>query len=327
MQAQIDPKLQLLHDDDYEAEGIMLRLPPTRGKMVPDASLAEHTWFRVGGPAEALFRPVDVDDLSHFLARCPQDIPVTVLGLASNVLIRDGGIPGVVVKLGPNFASIKVVGATLTAGAAAVDMNVARTSQSAGIAGFEFLSGIPGTIGGGLRLNAGAYGREFKDVVTKVVALDRAGNKQTLYNDQMDFGYRHCGIPKDWIFIEATMDGEPGDPGEIQRKIQEIQQSRTTSQPIRDKTCGSTFANPENDPEGRKVWQLIDAAGCRGLKIGHAKVSEKHSNFLINTGHATAAEIEALGEEVRRRVREKTGVELRWEIQRLGVKKMEPIDD
>lgn len=326
MQAQIDPKLQLLHDDDYEAEGIMLRLPPARGKIVPNAPLADQTWFNVGGPAEALFRPVDADDLAHFLAHCPQDIPITVLGLASNVLIRDGGIPGVVVKLGPNFANIKISAATITAGAGSVDMNVARSALSSGITGFEFLSGIPGTIGGGLRLNAGAYGSEMKDVVTSVVALDRAGNRHIIYNDQMDFGYRRCGVPKDWIFVEATMDGEPGDTAEIRRTMDEIQKSRINSQPIRDKTCGSTFVNPEENGDGKKVWQLIDAAGCRGLKIGGAKVSEKHCNFIVNTGNAIAADIETLGEEVRRRVRDKTGIELRWEIQRLGVKKMESDD-
>ncbi|MDD3289065.1 MAG: UDP-N-acetylmuramate dehydrogenase [Alphaproteobacteria bacterium] len=318
MQAQQKP-----YDDDYAATDIMLKLPPTRGKIIPDAPLAEQTWFCVGGPAEALFKPADVDDLSFFLANCPDDVPITILGLASNVLIRDGGIPGVVIKLGPSFAHIKVLGADLVVGSAAVNSNVSRTAQSVGISGLEFLSGIPGTIGGGIRMNAGAYGSEFKDIVSSVVALDRDGNSHTLYADQMGFSYRNCKVPKDWIFIETMLSGEAGDPGEIQKKIKEIQESRIKNQPIREKTAGSTFANPDNDPSGRKTWQLIEAAGCRGLKMGNAKVSEKHCNFLINTGKATALEIENLGEEVRRRVKDKTGVELRWEVQRIGIEKKE----
>lgn len=297
----------------------MLRLPQTRGKMIPNAPLADSTWFRVGGPAEVLFKPVDAEDLAWFFAHCPQDVPVTVLGLASNTLVRDGGIPGVVIKLSPDFATIRVDGGELTAGAAAVDLNVARAAQAAGLAGLEFLSGIPGTIGGGLRMNAGAYGGEFKDVVVSVTALDRAGNKHVLSNSDMKFGYRHCGVPDDWIFLGAVFSGEHGDSSVIQKRIQEIQKSRAETQPIREKTGGSTFANPKDDPQGRKAWQLIEAAGCRGLKIGKAQVSSKHCNFLINTGRATAAEIERLGEEVRRRVKEKTGVMLQWEIRRVGV--------
>lgn len=314
-----DTQFQGLRQDDYEVNGLMLRLPPTRGAQIPNAPLADQTWFRVGGPAEVLFKPADVEDLSYFLAHCPQDIPLTILGTASNTLIRDGGIPGVVIKLGPAFASITVESSSLTAGAGAMDLNVARAAQSAGIAGMEFLCGIPGTVGGGLRMNAGAHGGEFKDIVLTVKALDRAGNPRTLYNAQMGFSYRHSDAPLDWFFIEATLAGEADDPGAILRRMQAIQKTRVENQPIREKTGGSTFANPDNDPQGRKAWQLIDAAGCRGLKIGQAMVSEKHCNFLINTGHATATEIEALGEEVRRRVKQHSGIDLRWEIRRQGL--------
>lgn len=320
MSAQYDPKFQGLRGD-YEEEGLMLKLPPTRGKMIPGALLADQTWFRVGGPAEVLYKPADADDLSYFLAHCPQDVPITVLGLASNTLVRDGGIPGVVIKFSPDFAQIKYEDGALKAGASAVNLNVARAAQAAGLAGLEFLCGIPGTIGGGLRMNAGAYGSEFKDVLRCAHALDRAGNRHVLRVEQMGMGYRQCGVPKDWIFIGAEFEGEPDDPAAIQKRMTEIQEKRAASQPIHEKTGGSTFANPDNDPKGRKAWQLIDEAGCRGLKIGHAKVSEKHCNFLINTGLATAADIENLGEEVRRRVKEKTGIELRWEIQRIGTPK------
>jgi UDP-N-acetylmuramate dehydrogenase len=306
---------------DYAEEGLMLRLPQTRGKMIPNAPLAEHTWFRVGGPAEVLYKPTDEEDLAYFLAHCPQDIPITVLGLASNTLVRDGGVPGVVIKLSPDFAHIKFEDGALKAGAAAVNLNVARAAQAAGLAGLEFLSGIPGTIGGGLRMNAGAHGRDIKDTLRCAHAYDRTGNKHELRLEQMGFAYRHCDVPDDWIFVAAEFDGEPDDPAAILKRMQEIQAQRVATQPIHDKTCGSTFANPENDPKGRKAWQLIDEAGCRGLKIGQAQVSEKHGNFLINKGQATAADIEALGEEIRRRVKDKTGIELRWEIKRIVVAK------
>lgn len=314
-----EQKLFGLRADEYEAEGLLARLPPVRGQLTPNASLAEHTWFRVGGPAEVLFKPADEQDLSYFLAHCPQDVPVTMLGLASNVLIRDGGIPGVVIKLSPDFAAIKMNGGGLTAGSAAVNLNVARAALASSLTGLEFLCGIPGTIGGGLRMNAGAYGREMKDVVISVRSMDRAGNIHELRNVDMGFAYRHCRVPDNWIFLSALLAAEPGYASLIEKKMREIHQKRATTQPIREKTCGSTFANPENDPLGRKAWQLIEAAGCRGLKIGQAMVSDKHCNFLINKGHATAAEIESLGEKVRRRVLAKTGIELRWEIRRLGV--------
>ncbi len=299
---------QGLRADDFSDEGLLERLPKTRGKLTPNAPMANWTWFRVGGPAEALFKPADFEDLAFFVKNCPRDVPLTVLGLASNTLVRDGGVPGVVIRLGPQFAQIKVEGASLRVGAGAVDLNVARTAQGSGIAGLEFLCGIPGTVGGGLRMNAGAYGREFKDIVEEVQILDRAGAQHTLYRNHIGFSYRHCDLPDDTIFLGAVLEGEQGKPADIQQKMQEIQQKRTATQPIREKTGGSTFANPESDPEHRKAWQLIEGAGCKGLKIGQAKVSEKHCNFLINTGRATAAEIENLGEEVRKRVKGKYGI-------------------
>jgi UDP-N-acetylmuramate dehydrogenase len=297
------------------------RLPEVRGKLTPDGMLADQSWFRVGGPAEVLYHPDDVEDLSYFLTHCPADIPVTVLGAASNVLIRDGGIPGVVIRFSPKFASVKVEEDGIHAGAAAIDLNVARTAQNVGVAGMEFLCGIPGTIGGGLRMNAGAYGREFKDIVFRADVVERNGTRRTLTNEQIGFSYRATKVPESTIFVSAHLEGEEGDPDVIASRMKEIQQTRRATQPIGEKTCGSTFANSDKDFQGRKTWQLIEAAGCRGLKIGQAKVSERHCNFLINTGHATAADIEKLGEEVRRRVRDKFKVDLRWEIKRLGIEK------
>lgn len=303
---------------------LLQRLPrDVRGKLLPNEPLADQTWFRVGGPAEVLFKPADENDLADFLSQCPADVPVTVIGVASNLLVRDGGVKGVVVRLGPSFAHIKTSESTVTAGASAVDLNVARAAQAAGIAGLEFLSGIPGTIGGGLRMNAGAYGREFQDIVTEAHIIGRDGQRKTLAHADIGFSYRHTEAPEDCIFVSAVMRGEMGDPKQIQERMQDIQKSRADSQPIREKTGGSTFANPDNDPERRKSWQLIDAAGCRGLRLGGAQVSEKHCNFLINTGNASAADIENLGETVRQRVLDQCGVSLRWEIKRIGIKKEE----
>jgi len=323
MSPQRPPLSSGLREDDFPDEGLLHRLPEARGKLTPNEPLAEQTWFRVGGRAEVMFRPADAEDLSYFLSHCPAEVPVTVIGLASNLLVRDGGVPGVVIRLGPQFGQIKIEQGAFTAGAAAVDLNVARAAQSTGYAGLEFLCGIPGTIGGGLRMNAGAYGSEFKDIVSEVHAVERSGAQRKFNNEQMGFSYRHCAVPADTIFVSAVMEGEPGDPHKIQETMQEIQKKRGETQPIREKTGGSTFANPKNDPQGRHAWQLIEAAGCRGLKIGQAKVSDKHCNFLINTARATAAEIENLGEEVRKRVKNKFGIELRWEIQRIGVSKKE----
>jgi UDP-N-acetylmuramate dehydrogenase len=294
-------------------------LPPVRGRLTAEAPLAGITWFRVGGPAQIMFRPADRDDLATFLAGKPKDLPVTVIGVGSNLLVRDGGVPGVVIRLGREFARIAAEGDRIRAGAAALDLNVAIAARDAGLAGLEFLSGIPGTIGGALRMNGGAYGREMTDVVIEGEALDGSGRPHRLAHKDFGFSYRHCDLPEDWIFVGALLQGRRDDPKEIQARMAEIQKAREESQPIRTRTGGSTFANPSvPEARGRKAWQLIDEAGCRGLRIGGAQVSERHCNFLINTGDATAADIETLGEEVRRRVKEKTGVTLEWEIRRIG---------
>lgn len=300
---------QLRHDD------LIARLPAVRGRLSAQAGLADITWFRVGGPADAMFRPADRDDLIAFLKGKPADVPVTVLGVGSNTLVRDGGIDGVVIRLGRDFAGITACDNNeIEAGAGALDVNVAQTAQTHGIAGLEFLRGIPGTVGGGLRMNAGAYGTEFKDVLVWAEAVDAQGNLHRLSPAEMKFGYRHCGVPEDWIFLGCRLKGRPGDKAAIQARMDEIQAAREGSQPIRSRTGGSTFANPE----GHKAWQLIDAAGCRGLVVGDAQVSEQHCNFLINRGSATAADLETLGETVRRRVKDSSGIELRWEIKRIG---------
>ena len=296
------------------------RLPPVRGRLTEAAPLAAVTWFRVGGPAEVLFKPADAQDLADFIAAKLTGVPLTVIGVGSNLLVRDGGVPGVVVRLGRGFAQIERDGGALLCGAAALDLNVALHARDAGIGGLEFLSGIPGTIGGALRMNAGAYGREMTDVVLHADAIDPRGVRHRLSHDALGFGYRHCAVPEDWIFVSAALRAETGDPAAIQARIAEIQAAREASQPVRARTGGSTFANPD-DPRaaGRKAWQLIDLAGCRGLRRGGAQVSEKHCNFLVNGGDATAADIEALGEEVRARVAAQFGVDLRWEIRRIGV--------
>jgi UDP-N-acetylmuramate dehydrogenase len=297
------------------------RLPAVRGRLSADAPLAQITWFRVGGPAEVLFRPADIDDLASFLAAKPADVPVTVIGVASNLLVRDGGVPGVVVRLGRGFVDVTAGGTTVLAGAGALDGNVALVARNAGIAGLEFLSGVPGTIGGALRMNAGAYGSEMKDITVSANALDARGGRHRVDLAQLGFSYRHCDVAEDWIFVGAELKGTAGEPDAIQARMEEITHQREASQPVRTRTGGSTFANPPN-PEGRtghKAWELIDRAGCRGLRRGEAMVSEKHTNFLINTGNASAADIEGLGEEVRRRVREQFGVELHWEIRRIGI--------
>ena len=290
------------------------RLPPVRGRLAENAPIGPTTWFRVGGPAEILFRPADEADLADFLRNLPGDIPVTVIGVASNLLVRDGGIPGVTIRLARGFAEIETDGEEVRAGAAALDLNVALTAAEAGIAGLEFLSGVPGAIGGGLRMNAGAYGSEVKDVLIEATAIDRGGAIHCIPAAAMGLTYRHCAVPEDWVFTGARFRGRLDSPARIGRRMAEIQAAREASQPIRARTGGSTFANPP----GRKAWELIDAAGCRGLARGGAMVSEKHTNFLINTGSATAADIEGLGEEVRRRVHAQSGIVLEWEIRRVG---------
>ena len=291
------------------------RLPAVRGRLSADAPLAQVTWFRVGGPAEVLFRPADVDDLADFLAAKPADVPVTVIGVASNLLVRDGGVPGVVVRLGRGFVDVATEGTAVMAGAGALDGNVALAARNAGIAGLEFLSGVPGTIGGALRMNAGAYGSEMKDITIAAQALDARGGRHRLDLAQLGFSYRHCDVAEDWIFTGAELRGAQADPAAIQARMDEITRQREASQPVRTRTGGSTFANPH----GHKAWELIDRAGCRGLRRGEAMVSDKHTNFLINTGNASAADIEGLGEELRRRVREQFGIELNWEIRRIGI--------
>jgi UDP-N-acetylmuramate dehydrogenase len=285
-----------------------------RGRLSAEAPLGPLTWFRVGGNAEVLFRPADEADLAQFLARKPADVPVTVIGVASNLLVRDGGVDGVVIRLGKGFANVEISGESIHAGAGALDLNVALAAREAGLAGLEFLSGVPGTIGGALRMNAGAYGSEMKDVLERAVALAPDGTRHELPTPSLGLGYRHCGIAEDWIFTGAVLQGRPCDAARIGMRMDEIRSAREASQPVRARTGGSTFANPP----GAKAWALIDAAGCRGLRRGGAMVSEKHANFLINTGDATAADLEGLGEEVRRRVHEGSGVTLRWEIRRIG---------
>lgn len=290
------------------------RLPPVRGALEAEAPLDRETWFRVGGPAEVLFRPADRDDLTAFLAGKPADVKVTAIGFGSNLLVRDGGVRGVVVRLGKAFGAIDVDGEKVSAGAGAADVAVSAAARDAGLGGLEFLSGIPGTIGGALRMNAGAYGREVKDVFVSAEAVDEAGAVHDLGPAEMGFGYRHCGVDETWLFTAAVLRGRRDDKAAIALRMAAIRQAREDTQPLRTRTGGSTFANPP----GRKAWQLIDEAGCRGLRVGGAEVSAKHANFLINTGEATAADIETLGETVRARVKAKTGVDLRWEIRRIG---------
>ena len=296
------------------------RLPAVRGKLLLDTELKPYTWFRVGGPADALFLPEDADDLADFLKQLPEDVPVTVLGAASNTIVRDGGVEGVVIKLTPAFGKVRVNQAQVIAGAAALDNRVSQEAARFGLAGLEFFSGVPGTIGGALRMNAGCYERETADVLIEATALNRRGDWVTLSNRDFGFSYRHSDAPDDLIFIDAVFQGTPDEPAAVKDRIEALKARREEAQPIREKTGGSTFANP--DPPGtldqRKSWKLIDEAGMRGAQRGGAQVSEKHCNFLINTGDATAADIEGLGEDVRAKVKEASGIELRWEIRRIG---------
>ena len=291
-------------------------MPALRGRLLANEPLAPLTWFRVGGPAQVLFMPEDEADLAYFLANLPPDIPVTVVGLGSNLIVRDGGVPGVVIRLGRGFNDVKVEpGDRIRAGTAVPDVKVSRAAQEAAIAGLAFFRGIPGAIGGALRMNGGAYGRETKDALIEARGVDRAGRVHVFKNADMHYTYRHCGAPDDVIFTEALFQGARGDPKTIAAEMDKITESREATQPIKSRTGGSTFKNPP----GHKAWQLIDAAGCRGFKVGDAQVSEMHCNFLINLGGATAADIETLGETVRQRVKENSGVELEWEIKRIGV--------
>jgi UDP-N-acetylmuramate dehydrogenase len=289
-------------------------LPPVRGRLRTQVPLAPRTWLRVGGPAEAMFQPADLEDLAAFLKARPRALPVTPLGVASNILVRDGGLEGIVVKLAGPLAEVEVDGDRVVVGAGATDRMIAITAQRAGLSGLEFFIGIPGTMGGAVRMNAGAFGGETAEVVERVTALDPAGGRHELSAAELGFGYRHSALPEGWIAIGAVLRGVPGDDKAIRARMMAIKAEREASQPMRVATGGSTFKNPP----GHKAWQLIDAAGCRGLRHGRAMVSDKHCNFLINTGDATAAELEELGELVRARVLATSGVALEWEIHRIG---------
>jgi UDP-N-acetylmuramate dehydrogenase len=291
------------------------RMPAPAGRLTANAPLAPLVWFKTGGAADWLFEPEDAADLAGFLAELSAEVPVMALGLGSNLIVRDGGVAGVVVRLGKAFGGIERLDATmLRCGGGASGIAVSSAARDAGIAGLEFLRGIPGTVGGFVRMNGGAYGREVADVLVSADVVLRTGELVTLPADALGYGYRHSALPKEAIVVAATLRGVPGEPATIQAEMDRIAAAREESQPLRTKTGGSTFKNPP----GEKAWALVDRAGCRGLQLGGAQVSEKHTNFLINTGDATSADIEALGEEVRRRVRDATGFELEWEIQRVG---------
>jgi len=295
-------------------------LPLVRGTYAACAPLRDIVWFRAGGPAEILYRPADLDDLCAFLSARPREIPCTVIGVGSNLLVRDGGIPGVVIRLPASFGRTMPQSPRLRLGAAALDALAARAAADAGIGGLEFLRGIPGTVGGALRMNAGCYGCEIRDVFVEATAVDSRGRAIVLGPEDMGFAYRKCAVPDDLIFIEAVLQGIPEQPDIVSARMNALVEQREATQPVRSKTGGSTFKNP--DParsEGRKAWQLIEQAGCRGLARGGAQVSDKHCNFLINTGDASAGDIECLGEEVRSRVLASFGIELEWEIRRVGV--------
>jgi UDP-N-acetylmuramate dehydrogenase len=300
---------------DLSAE-LKAAMPRLRGRLLANGSLAPLTWFRVGGPAQLLFTPADADDLGYFLEALPRDLAVTVVGVGSNLIVRDGGVPGVVIRLSPRaFGDVAAEGDIVEAGAAALDRRVAETAAAANLGGLEFLFGIPGTIGGALRMNAGANGGETRDILLQARGVGRDGGHHVFGNADMNFVYRGSGVDPSIIFTSARFLGVVTDAATIRARMQEVQRHRETAQPIRDKTGGSTFQNPP----GHSAWKLIDAAGCRGLRVGGAQVSELHCNFLINTGNATAHDIETLGETVRARVKQTSGIELHWEIKRIGI--------
>lgn len=298
------------------------RAPALRGRLIANQPLSDLTWFRVGGPAQVMFTPADTEDLAALLAALDPEIPVTVIGLGSNLIVRDGGVPGVVVRLGGKaFGSIAVDGEELRVGTAVPDMRLAKAAAEAGLDGLAFFRGIPGSVGGALRMNAGAHGGETTDVLVSAEGIDRSGALRRFTQAEMGFTYRHSAAPDDVIFTSALFRGRPGNREDIEAEMERVTAAREAAQPIRERTGGSTFKNPP----GGKAWQLVDAAGCRGLTVGGAQVSEMHCNFLINRDGATAADIEGLGEEVRRRVRETSGVELHWEIKRIGLDASEAV--
>ena len=300
-----------------DGEALLKRLPAVRGRLEPNAALADLIWFRAGGPAEVLYIPADEADLAEFLKATPRDVAVYPIGVGSNLLVRDGGVPGVVIRMGKGFSGLTLEpGDRLRAGAAVLDVRVARFAQEHGLDALTFLRGIPGTIGGALRMNAGAYGGETKDVLVEARAVDRSGTIHVLSNADMKYTYRHCGAPEDLIFTSALLQGRPGDRAAIAAAMDKITESREATQPVKSRTGGSTFKNPP----GRKSWQLIDQAGMRGFAVGPARVSEMHCNFLINEGGASASQIEALGESVREKVKATSGIDLEWEIKRIGLK-------
>lgn len=291
-------------------------MPDLRGRLIANAPLADITWFRVGGPAQVLFTPADEADLAYFLQNLPDDVPINVIGLGSNLLVRDGGVPGIVIRLGRGFSEIKVEAEhRLRVGTAVPDVKVARAAADAGISGLAFYRGIPGSIGGALRMNAGAHGRETKDCLISARAVDLDGNIYEYSLADMGFTYRHCAIPDGWIFTEAVFQGSPGEPADILKEMDEVADYREKNQPIKERTGGSTFKNPP----GNSAWKLVDAAGCRGLRIGGAKVSDMHCNFLINDQQASGEDVEKLGETVRAKVKAASGITLNWEIIRLGL--------
>lgn len=308
-------------------------LPPLRGRVERGRPLAPTTWLRVGGPAEALVTPADREDLAGFLAALDPAVPVTPLGVCSNLIVRDGGLPGVAIRLGRGFNGVEALpGGRVRAGAAALDAHVARRAAEAGIAGLEFLRTIPGAVGGAVKMNAGCYGSYVADVLIEATAIDRQGRTRRLSPADLRFAYRASALPDDWVLVETVLQGRPGDPEAIARRMDELVARRAATQPVDERSCGSTFRNPAGrsstgepgDTHELKAWKLIDDAGCRGLRVGGAQMSEKHPNFLINTGTATARDLEALGEAVRARVRDSSGHDLAWEIRRLGVMLTEP---
>lgn len=300
--------------DDFFLNPESRILDPFRDRLRPNADLSKTNWFRVGGPAEYLFKPADTGDLSAFLKLLPASVPVTVLGVGSNLIVRDGGIDGVVIKLGRGFTQLAFEGDKLTAGAACLDVHLAQFACDNNIAGLEFFAGIPGTVGGAVFMNGGAYGSDTSQVLVEAEIVERNGTIRRLSNKELGFSYRHSNLPEGVIVTQAVFKAMLGDKETIAARMKEITTAREDTQPVRSRTGGSTFKNPE----GHKAWELIDKAGCRGLMIGAAQVSEKHCNFLINTGDATAADLEKLGEEVIKRVRDKTGITLEWEIKRIG---------